>query len=163
MPAADRFDDVVDLLDYPMYVVTTANADERSGCLVGFATQASIDPVRFLVAISNKNHTFRVASTAIRLVVHLISAEDRQLAELFGEHSGDDIDKFDRCEWTPGPDGVPVLDAAAAWFSGRIIDKRTLGDHVGFLIEPDSAVVRDAGVRVLMDTDVSDMDAGHEA
>jgi flavin reductase (DIM6/NTAB) family NADH-FMN oxidoreductase RutF len=163
VPAADGFNDVVDLLDYPMYVVTTANTDERSGCLVGFATQASIDPVRFLVAISDKNHTFRVASSATRLVVHLIGAEDRGLAQLFGEHSGDDIDKFARCDWTPGPDGVPVLDAAAAWFSGRIIDKRTLGDHVGFLIEPDSAVVRDASVRVLMDTDVSDMDAGHEA
>jgi flavin reductase (DIM6/NTAB) family NADH-FMN oxidoreductase RutF len=163
VPGVDQFNAVVDLFDYPMYVVTTGNGNERSGCLVGFATQASIDPVRFLVAISNKNHTFRVACAATRLVVHLISADERQLAELFGEHSGDDIDKFARCDWTPGPDGVPVLDAAAAWFSGRIIDKRDFGDHVGFLIEPDSGEVRDSDVRVLMDSDVSDLDAGHDA
>jgi flavin reductase (DIM6/NTAB) family NADH-FMN oxidoreductase RutF len=159
---ADQFNAVVDLLDYPMYVVTTASGEERSGCLVGFATQVSIDPARFLVAVSNKNHTFRVASTATRLVVHLIGSGDRELAALFGEHSGDDIDKFARCEWT-AVDGVPVLAAAAAWFAGPIIDTHDLGDHVGFLIEPDSGEVRDDTVHVLMDTDVSDLDAGHEA
>jgi flavin reductase (DIM6/NTAB) family NADH-FMN oxidoreductase RutF len=163
VPGADRFNDVVDLLHYTMYVVTTANQAERSGCLVGFATQASIGPARFLVAISNNNHTFRVASEATRLVVHLVSADDRQTAELFGERTGDDIDKFSHCGWTAGPDDVPVLDAAAAWFSGPIIDKRDFGDHVGFLIEPDSGEVRDPDVRVLMDTDVLDLDAGHEA
>jgi flavin reductase (DIM6/NTAB) family NADH-FMN oxidoreductase RutF len=163
VPAADPFDDVVGLLDYPMYVVTTANLQERSGCLVGFATQTSIDPVRFLVAISEKNHTFRVASAAARLVVHLVSADDRATAELFGEQTGDEIDKFARCDWTPGPDGVPVLTAAAAWFSGRIIDRRGLGDHVGFLISPDSGEVRDPGGRLLMATGVKDMDAGHDA
>jgi flavin reductase (DIM6/NTAB) family NADH-FMN oxidoreductase RutF len=116
-----------------------------------------------LVMISEKNHTFRVASAAARLVVHLISTDDRATAELFGEQTGDDIDKFTRCDWTPGPYGVPVLDAAAAWFSGPIIDRRALGDHVGFLIAPDSGEVRDSDVRLLMDTDVKDMDAGHEA
>jgi flavin reductase (DIM6/NTAB) family NADH-FMN oxidoreductase RutF len=163
VPGEDSFDDVVDLLDYPMYVVTTAADDERSGCLVGFTTQASIGPQRFLVAISNKNHTFRVASSATRLVVHLLSPEHREVAELFGEQTGDDIDKFARCEWRPGPDGVPVLSAAAAWFSGPIIDRHDFGDHVGFLIEPDSAEVRDPDARILTSTDVMDMDAGHDA
>lgn len=163
MSGADRFNDVVDLLDYPMYVVTTAAGDERSGCLVGFATQVSIDPARFLVALSDKNHTFRLARTARRLVVHLLTSERHQLAELFGEHSGDDIDKFARCAWEPGPDGVPVLAAAAAWFSGPIIDRRDFGDHVGFLIEPDAGQVRIPGARPLMDSDVHDLDAGHEA
>src|SRR5688500_11613792 len=40
-------------LDYPLYIVTTtANDDgERSGCLIGFATQCSIHPPRFLACI----------------------------------------------------------------------------------------------------------------
>jgi flavin reductase (DIM6/NTAB) family NADH-FMN oxidoreductase RutF len=146
-----------------MYVVTTAAGDERSGCLVGFATQASIGPARFLVAISNKNHTFRVATSATRLAVHLLSTEHREVAELFGEQTGDDIDKFSRCDWRPGPDGVPVLSAAAAWFSGQIIDRHNLGDHVGYLIAPDAGEVRDPDARILVVSDVEDMAAGHEA
>ena len=39
-------------------VVTAAAGDDREGCLVGFATQASIDPPRILVCLSVENATF---------------------------------------------------------------------------------------------------------
>jgi flavin reductase (DIM6/NTAB) family NADH-FMN oxidoreductase RutF len=41
------FDEIADTIDYPMWIVTAAARGERSGCLVGFATQCSIEPVRF--------------------------------------------------------------------------------------------------------------------
>lgn len=37
-------------LDYPMLIVTTRSGGELDGCLVGFSTQCSIDPARFLGA-----------------------------------------------------------------------------------------------------------------
>src|SRR4051812_20330209 len=80
----EGFAAVSDLLDYPMFVVTTASEGKRAGCLVGFATQASIDPPRFLVGLSDKNHTYRVARTAPRLVVHILGSDSGELAELFG-------------------------------------------------------------------------------
>jgi flavin reductase (DIM6/NTAB) family NADH-FMN oxidoreductase RutF len=160
---SDAFANVVALLNYPMYVVTTVAGDEASGCLVGFATQASIDPARFLVGISDKNHTYGVARSAERLVVHVLTSDRLDLAELFGEATGDEVDKFSRCDWRPGPGGVPVLDDAAAWFSGPIIDIHPLGDHVGFLIEPDSGEVRNTGGATVMFRDVDGMDAGHHA
>jgi flavin reductase (DIM6/NTAB) family NADH-FMN oxidoreductase RutF len=160
---SDAFSDVAALLNYPMYVVTTVAGDEASGCLVGFATQASIGPPRFLIGISDKNHTYEVARSAERLVVHVLSTDRLDLAELFGEATGDEVDKFSRCDWQPGPGGVPVLDDAAAWFSGPILDIHRLGDHVGFLIEPDSGDVRDRDGKTVMFRDVEGMDAGHEA
>jgi flavin reductase (DIM6/NTAB) family NADH-FMN oxidoreductase RutF len=160
---SDAFGDVVALLNYPMYVVTTVAGDETSGCLVGFATQVSIDPARFLVGISDKNHTYGVASSAERLVVHVLTTDRLDLAELFGEATGDEVDKFSRCDWQPGPGGVPVLDDAAAWFSGPIIDIHPLGDHVGFLIEPDSGAIRTRDGQLVMFRDVDGMDAGHHA
>src|SRR5262249_26595638 len=42
--ASAAFHAIVDGLEYPMIVVTAADGDERSGCLVGFHSQASIDP-----------------------------------------------------------------------------------------------------------------------
>jgi hypothetical protein len=47
------------LLDHPMVVVTTRAGNERAGCLVGFATQVSIGPPRFLVGLSKRNRTYR--------------------------------------------------------------------------------------------------------
>lgn len=123
-------------LDYPLFIVTTAADDIRAGCLVGFASQASIHPPRFLVGLSVKNHTFRVASRAEVLVVHLVPDETRELAELFGGETGDDTDKFARCQWTPGPGGAPILTALENWFAGRIMKRFDFGDHCGFLLEP---------------------------
>ena len=101
---------LVSTLDYPMFIVTVAAAGEQAGCLVGFTTQCSIDPSRFLVCLSDKNRTFRVAREAETMVVHLVPQEARELADLFGGETGDEVDKFARVSWQPGPGGTPVLD-----------------------------------------------------
>src|SRR3954451_19397105 len=108
--------ELIDELDYPMFIVTAAAGSDRAGCLVGFATQCSIDPPRFLVCLSDKNRTFRVARHARTLVVHLVPREATGLAELFGSETGDEVDKFARCAWSEGPDGTPVLDDCRNWF-----------------------------------------------
>ena len=54
----EQFEELVATLDPPMFVVTARAGDERDGCLVGFATQCSIDPPRFFVCLSEKNRTF---------------------------------------------------------------------------------------------------------
>jgi flavin reductase (DIM6/NTAB) family NADH-FMN oxidoreductase RutF len=159
----DELDRVVDLLDYPMFVVTARAGDELSGCLVGFATQVSIDPRRFLIGLSEANHTLRIAERADRLAVHVLDRDDKQLAELFGGETGDEVDKFARCRWQAGPDRVPTLDDAPAWFSGRILGRYPVGDHVGFLIEPDAAQIRRNDVRPLTFARVRDIEPGHPA
>jgi flavin reductase (DIM6/NTAB) family NADH-FMN oxidoreductase RutF len=131
-------DRLVDRLDYPMLIVTAEADGERAGCLVGFATQCSIEPPRFLLCISRQNHTFRVASRASTLVAHLLGPEDGALAALFGEETGDTVDKFARCCWAPGPGG-PVLEDCRRWFAGRVLNRIEAGDHVAFLVEPFAA------------------------
>jgi flavin reductase (DIM6/NTAB) family NADH-FMN oxidoreductase RutF len=123
-------------LDYPMFIVTAAAGGQRAGCLAGFATQCSIDPPRFLLCLSDKNRTFRVARDAELLVVHLVPQGATELADLFGSQTGDDIDKFARCEWRPGPGETPVLSDCGNWFAGRILDRIPAGDHWAFLLEP---------------------------
>jgi flavin reductase (DIM6/NTAB) family NADH-FMN oxidoreductase RutF len=137
--ADEAFDELAGSLDYPMFVLTTVATDdgERSGCLVGFSTQCSIHPPRYLVGVSVKNHTAGVAARAEHLAVHVIPRTAFGLAELFGETTGDEVDKFERCGWAPGPGGVPLLDDCPARFVGRILDRvTTLGDHTGYVLEP---------------------------
>jgi flavin reductase (DIM6/NTAB) family NADH-FMN oxidoreductase RutF len=123
-------------LDYPMFIVTARAGDELAGCLVGFATQCSIDPVRFIACLSDKNRTFRVAQQTDVLAVHLVPEGGEELAELFGEQTGDEVDKFSQVPWTPGPGGVPVLDDCGSWFAGRILNRLDTGDHWAFVLEP---------------------------
>jgi flavin reductase (DIM6/NTAB) family NADH-FMN oxidoreductase RutF len=128
-------------LDYPMFIVTTVAEDdgERAGCLIGFATQISIKPPRFLAGLSDKNHTFRVAARAEHLGVHFVPSDGVELAELFGSETGDRVDKFARCAWHEGPDGVPILDDLPNWFVGRIVERVDGGDHHALILEPIAA------------------------
>lgn len=134
------FHELVGGLDYPMFVVTTSAGPRRAGCLVGFVTQTSIAPPRVLVCLSKANHTTTVARRALWLGVHVLREGDLDLARLFGEYTErrDPIDKFARCGWRPGPDGVPILDGLDC-FLGRIVVRISyLGDHVGHLLAVDS-------------------------
>ena len=133
------FDALVGQLDYPMFIVTTATDDERAGCLVGFDTQTSIDPSRFLVCLAKTNHTHHVARAAAVLAVHLVPEDGEALAELFGGQTGDRVDKFAECDWRTRPAGVPILVRCENWLAGRVLERVDAGDHDAFLLEPIAA------------------------
>jgi flavin reductase (DIM6/NTAB) family NADH-FMN oxidoreductase RutF len=135
--ARKTFNGLMSELDYPMFIVTTVNdAGERSGCLIGFATQISIKPPRFLTGLSHKNHTYRVVREADHVGVHFVPEDGNELAELFGGETGDEIDKFDRCRWHEGTGGVPMLDELPNRFVGRILERIDAGDHDALILEP---------------------------
>lgn len=129
-------DEFIGRLNPDMCVVTAAAGGERAGCLVGFASQCSIRPLRFAVWLSEANRTFRVARSAEVLAVHLLAREQHALAEVFGGHTGDREDKFRHVRWREGYGGAVVLGDVPAWFVGRIVTRVEGGDHIGFFLEP---------------------------
>jgi flavin reductase (DIM6/NTAB) family NADH-FMN oxidoreductase RutF len=143
MDAERTFTSLMNELDYPMFIVTVNADGERSGCLIGFATQISIHPPRFLIGLSEKNHTSRVGRDAELFGVHFVPDGDTELAELFGGETGDEVDKFERCAWHEGPGGVPVVDACPNRFVGRVVERLDAGDHEAIVLEP-VAAQRDA-------------------
>lgn len=159
----EEFDDFVEGLDYPVFVVTAYDGRERAGCLVGFATQVSIDPPRLLVCLSEANRTLRVARGAELLAVHVLGAEDHAVAELFGGETGDEVDKFDRARWHDGPGGVPVLDDLPRFLVGRVLERVPFGDHVGHLLEPLAEHDEGDADGVLTLQGVDDVEPGHPA
>lgn len=159
----DAFHDLVAGIEYPMFIVTTESEGERSGCLVGFVTQASIHPARVMVMLSKKNHTYRVARHADELVVHFLHRGDHGLSRLFGEETGDEVDKFTQCRWSK-VDGVgpPVLAGTRGFASGPILDRIDAGDHVAHLIEVRAARLDQEGEQLGFSM-VRDMEPGHDA
>jgi flavin reductase (DIM6/NTAB) family NADH-FMN oxidoreductase RutF len=145
-----------------MFIVTAATPQERAGCLVGFATQCSIDPPRFLVCLSEQNRTFSIACAAELLVVHLIPPEQIALARRFGGETGDEVDKFDGLAWSAGPGGAPVLAACPNWFAGRIRDRVPAGDHWALILDPVEASGADPIATVMSDR-LRGLEPGHPA
>jgi riboflavin biosynthesis pyrimidine reductase/flavin reductase (DIM6/NTAB) family NADH-FMN oxidoreductase RutF len=158
----DAFHGIVADLTYPMTIVTAADGSDAAGCLVGFSSQSSIDPPRYTVWLSKKNHTYRIAARAEVLTVHFPERGQHDLARDFGSRSGDDVDKFASVATHPGPHGSVVLDDVHRWFVGRITATLDSGDHVAFELQPVAGEVgpwsEQLGFR-----DVQDLEPGHPA
>ncbi|MDP8938275.1 MAG: flavin reductase family protein [Actinomycetota bacterium] len=161
-PAADALQSILAALDYPMGIVTTTDGSQRAGCLVGFAAQCSIDPPLVMIWLSKRNHTTRVAREASALLVHFPSRSQRDLAALFGQETGDEVDKFARCRWQPGPDGLPLLSDCSRWMAGRIVERLDTGDHVGHLLDPFDAATGGWSGQLGFQS-VKDLEPGHRA
>jgi flavin reductase (DIM6/NTAB) family NADH-FMN oxidoreductase RutF len=121
-----------DLIDYAYFVVTVRSPEtEMSGCLAGFVTQCSIDPPNFLVCISKVNLTLGVAERSPGMGLHLLGQHQVDLARLFGEETGDVVDKFA---------SAPLLVDAAVSMEGQILGHFSVGDHEAFLMRGARAV-----------------------
>jgi flavin reductase (DIM6/NTAB) family NADH-FMN oxidoreductase RutF len=160
MPDMSAF---TDRLDPDMCVVTARAGGERAGCLVGFASQCSMQPVRFVVWLSKANRTYQVACAAGFLAVHLLTPDRYELAALFGGETGDRVDKFAHTQWTERHGGAAVLRDACAWFVGRIEQRIDGGDHVGFVLDPVQAGGQDQndGEPLLRLSDALTIEPGH--
>ena len=157
------FDAIMASLDPPMVIVTTADEDERAGCLVGFHSQSGMEPNSLTVWLSKANRTYRVGVLAQTFAVHFLTPDDLDLATLFGTNTGDDIDKFARCEWEEGPDGVPLLTRCRS----RVVARKsalleTSVDHVCVVLDPID-VRHDGAFEPLRLGGVAHLDPGHEA
>ncbi len=103
-----------------------------------------------------------MVSKADALVVHFLGQDQRDLARLFGGETGDEVDKFELCAWSEGPEGLPVLDGAPGWFAGRVLERFELGDHLGLWLEPFEA--EDRGGEVDLGFQLTKpIEPGHEA
>jgi flavin reductase (DIM6/NTAB) family NADH-FMN oxidoreductase RutF len=159
---AATFHKLVGDLPYPMFIVTARSDGEPLGCLVGFATQTSIDPPRFAVCLSHKNRTYRGGRDSELLGVHCVPADAEPLAELFGGQTADAVPKFERCAWHEGPGGVPLLDECPNRFVGRVTWRADAGDHDVFLLEPIAAEAA-PGEEEFSFHRAKRIDPGHEA
>jgi flavin reductase (DIM6/NTAB) family NADH-FMN oxidoreductase RutF len=94
------------------------------------------------------------------LAVHYLQPSNRDLARLFGGTTGSDTDKFAECSWTVRPSGSLILDDVNHWWVGLAINRVSLGDHVGILLEP--LEVHDAGgLRQLHTSDLGTIEPAH--
>ena len=146
---------MLDELDYPMFIATVPG----DGCLVGFATQCSIDPLRFIVCLSNKNKTYRLAKDATHMALHVVPADREDLAELFGGETADEVDKLAQVESSPGPGGVPLI-AGCPYAAGPILDRVEVGDHVAFVLDVEA---KEGSAKPMRFGRARAIDPGHEA
>jgi len=81
----------------------------------------------------------------------------------FRRRNRDQVNKFDHCSWHTGPEDMPILDDAVAWFVGKTLKRIDLGDRIGYLLEPVTGDAAERSDDLVSFPDVADLEPGHEA
>jgi flavin reductase (DIM6/NTAB) family NADH-FMN oxidoreductase RutF len=160
----DAYEQVIEPVDPVAVIVTCAGGGDKAGCLVTFNAPCSIEPPRYAVWLSHRNHTYRVALCADELIVHMLTHADLPLAEFFGGVSGMYQDKFTQVPWSDCG-GTPLLPVSGGWLRGRILSRvpggqETGGDHTCFVVAPTAAGGGSGSSRPLRLSDVHHIHPG---
>ena len=120
-----------------MFIVTANAGGEPLGCLVGFTTQASIDPPRFIACLSHRNRTYRLGKDARALGVHAVPADAERPRRSSSAARPPTRRTSSRARrGTKGPRASRSSSAARTGSSAASWRATDAGDHDAFLLEP---------------------------
>ena len=137
----DTRQDVLDTLNYGLYVVTSHLDGRLNGQITDALMQVTAVPPKVAVSISKNELTHEYIDASGVLAVSVL-AESTPMAfiGLFGFRSGRDVDKLSQASHRVGANGCPlVLENTVAVFEGSVIDRVDLGTHTLFIADVTAA------------------------
>lgn len=145
-----------------VYVVGVAEAGMRNAFTASSVMQVSLQPPMLALAVNPDNASYPLLIAGGIFAVTVLQDEQRELADLFGNHSARDEDKLRSVRWHAAPSGAPVLDAGLSCFDCRIVAKQPAGDHVVVIAEVTDGNFLHAPARPLQYSELGDMDGSDE-
>ncbi|NYE19872.1 flavin reductase family protein [Microbacterium immunditiarum] len=107
-------------------VITASGDDGPVALTASSVASVSVDPPLLIFSISAMSSATPAIAAADTIVVHLLDADDLDLARL-GATSG--VDRFaDRDAWAPLPTGEPVYRDVRAWVRCAVVSRMDAGD-----------------------------------
>ncbi|MDO4685571.1 MAG: flavin reductase family protein [Corynebacterium sp.] len=122
----DQLRDSVGSFPSGVTVVTTRVRGEDLGLTVSSFASLSLDPAMVLVCIDNRSQSIPHLTPGNPIGVSVLSKEQLDIAIQFGRHG---VDRFAGVPIRRGQCNLALIDAAAAWFTGRVRHAHDGGDH----------------------------------
>lgn len=114
--------------------VTIVTARGPAGAPVGLTASSfnsvSLTPPLVLWSLAHRTSSHEVFAQASHYAIHVLTVEQRALAERFATRG---VDRFAGLAWHEGAGGVPVLAGAAAVFECFNRSRHVEGDHTIFI------------------------------
>jgi flavin reductase (DIM6/NTAB) family NADH-FMN oxidoreductase RutF len=116
-------------------VVITAPGEPPAGFTATSFTSVSLDPPLVSFCLAKTASAWPAVQAAETIAVHVLTQGQEQVARTFATRG---IDRFAvHGAWTPGPDGVPLLDGVLARMVCRVQQRVVAGDHTIVLASPE--------------------------
>lgn len=129
-------------LNYGLYIVTSKNENDFSGCVVNTVTQVTAEEKpKLIVAINKENYTAQLAKKSRKINISVLSEEaDMLLIGKFGFRSGRDFSKLEGTEYKMGSNGIPIVtQKAVSCIECNVIQVIDCTTHDLFLLEMQEA------------------------
>jgi flavin reductase (DIM6/NTAB) family NADH-FMN oxidoreductase RutF len=139
-PIQEAIARVYDLVDPPLWLVTSSDGTHRGGLIATFVVRASIVAglPRMLIGVAKQHRTWKLIEDSGRFALHLLYSDQMDLVWRFGLDSGADQDKFAHLAARRTPGSSPLVPDALAWLDCRVEEKMESGDRTIYLAAVES-------------------------
>ncbi len=128
-----EFRDALGMFATGVAIVTARGADGQPvGMTINSFNSVSLDPPLVLWSLAQRSSLLAVLSATRHCAIHVLTAEQRPLAERFATRG---IDRWGGIAHQPGLHDVPVIDGAVAVFECHARSQYAEGDHTIFVGE----------------------------
>lgn len=145
-----------------VYVVGVGGRELHDAFTASSVMQVSMQPPMVALAVNPGNASYPLLVDDGIFAVTALKDDQRELADLFGNHSARDIDKLRAVAWHEAPSGAPVLDAGLAYLDCRIVSRQPAGDHVVVVAEVTGGEFLHADGQPLLYSALGDLDGSDE-
>lgn len=136
-------------LTYGLYIVTSKNNDQESGCVINTMTQVTSEPSQVSIVVNKNNYTTElIKQSGLCNVSVLLESISMDMIRQFGFQSGRDVHKFDGVDFAIDKNGIKYLTKdVAAMFACEVKKEVDVGTHIMFICEvTDMKVLNDGEV-----------------
>ena len=129
--------EVLRMMTYGVYVLTTKVEDEYSASTVTWVSQASFEPTMLSVCLKRHSGTYSLVKERREFILHMLSDGQKDVASNFFTSTELKGNKLNG-ETFKLIDDLPVLNVAPSYIHCSVLETLEIGDHPLFLCEVDS-------------------------
>ena len=129
--------EVLGMITYGVYVLTTKVEDKYSAATVTWVSQASFDPPMISVCLKRNSVAYSLVKEKKEFILHMLSEEQKDVASNFFSSTELEGDKLNG-ETFKLIDDLPVLNVAPSYVHCSVLEILENGDHPLFLCEVES-------------------------
>ena len=123
---------LLQLINREIWIVTARAGLDRGGLVATWVSVASLDDTRpvMLAGIAPNHHTRDLIDRSRAFALHLVTAEQVEVAFQFALGSGRDRDKLAGVDMCESGLGNPIVQQSLAWFDCKVFARYETGDRV---------------------------------
>lgn len=142
----DKIKDVLRMMPYGFYALTSKHGDEVNAMVVNWVTQASFEPRLVVVGLQKTSRSYQLVTGGQAFALNLFHKENAEAIKPYTKSTAKNPDKMKNAHYTPAPvTGCPILEGASAYLECRVKQVVDIGgDHDLIIGEPLGAGVYQA-------------------